>query len=148
MKAFFENIQFAEPFFLWLACALPLLWFRFSDRRVVVLILRTTLALLLILILADPQLISETRQNEERIFAYDRSQSISPSLRNWMGRMTQDLAPSEQDRIFVFGADATTARNLGEVGFDEQSVPTKINDQRTNLENLLSKVLEMPALPR
>ena len=55
MKEIVSNIQFAKPFFFWLLLALPLLWFRFRDQRVIVLIWRTVILLLLILTLADPR---------------------------------------------------------------------------------------------
>ena len=36
LNTFLAEIVFAKPYFLWLLLALPLLWFRFRDRRLVV----------------------------------------------------------------------------------------------------------------
>ena len=148
MTAFLENIEFARPWFLWLLCVLPLLWLRLRDRRLIVLLARTVIAALLILTLADPQSVREKRETEEIIFAYDLSQSISGSFRGWMSRITEELAPTRQDRIFVFGADAKVVRNLSDAGLSESKAQTNIDGQRTNLENLLSKLMELPAAPR
>src|SRR5258707_15120872 len=99
LNTFLAEIVFAKPFFLWLLLALPLLWFRFRDRRLVVLLGRTMIVAILILTLADPQSTSEQTQNDERIFAYDLSQSIPASMRQWMVKATKELAPTRQDRI-------------------------------------------------
>ncbi|HLN85586.1 MAG TPA: hypothetical protein VK200_03970, partial [Candidatus Limnocylindrales bacterium] len=138
MNAFFANIEFAKPYFLWLLCALPLLWFRFRDRRLAVLLARTVLVALLVLTLADPQFISEQSQSEERIFAYDLSQSIPADMRRWMARVSEELAPNRQDRIFVFGADAKAAGSIREAGVSDGNGQVKIDGQKTNLENLLA----------
>lgn len=148
MNAFFANIEFAKPYFLWLLCALPLLWFRFRDRRLAVLLARTVLVALLVLTLADPQFISEQSQSEERIFAYDLSQSIPADMRRWMARVSEELAPNRQDRIFVFGADAKAAGSIREAGVSDGNGQVKIDGQKTNLENLLAKLLALPAAPR
>jgi len=148
MNPFFENIEFARPLFLWLFCALPLLWLRAGDRRWLVLTLRMFIAALLIITLADPQAVHETHQSEQRIFAYDLSQSVSASMRRWMAQATQELGPSEKDSVFVFGADAKPVRNLGEAGLVNNGGAARIDSQQTNLENLLSKLLELPAAPR
>ncbi|MGH7810354.1 MAG: hypothetical protein ACREP5_08780, partial [Candidatus Binatia bacterium] len=79
MPEIFANIEVTKPYFLWLLCTLPLLWFRFRHRHMLVLLGRTLIGTLLILSLADPQSTKEQTQIEERIFAYDQSQSISPS---------------------------------------------------------------------
>ncbi len=157
MNAFFGNIEFAKPYFLWLLCALPLLWFRFRDRRLAVLLARTLIVALLVLTLADPQSISEQSQSEERIFAYDLSQSIPPGMHRWMARATEELAPNQKDRIFVFGADAKAVDNISEAGIGagngqikqvKQVKQVKIDGQKTDLENLLAKLLALPAAPR
>ncbi len=148
MNAFFNNIELARPYFLWLLCALPLLWFRFRDRRLAVLLARTVIVALLVLTLTDPQSISEQSQSEERIFAYDLSQSIPPGMRGWMARATKELAPNRQDRIFVFGADAKAAGSFSEAGIGDGNGQIKIDGQQTNLEILLSTLLALPAAPR
>ncbi len=151
MNEFFGNIEFAKPDFLWLLCVLPLLWFRVRDRRLAVLLARTVIAALLILTLADPQSTSEQSQSEERIFAYDLSQSIPAAMHPWMARATKELAPNRADRIFVFGADAKAADTINDAGISDSNgsiKQVKIDGQKTNLENLLSKLLTLPAAPR
>ena len=81
MKLLVTNFEFAKPYFLWLFLALPLRWFRFRDRRLAVLIARTVILALVVLTLADPQSTSEQLHTQERIFAYDLSQSIPPGMR-------------------------------------------------------------------
>lgn len=148
MTEFFGHIEFARSHLLWLLCALPLLWIRLGDRRLVVLLARTGITTLLILTLADPQSISEQSQSEERIFAYDVSQSISAGMRAWMARATEELAPSDKDRVFAFGADAQAVVNLSEAGIGDGNGHVKVDARQTNLESLLSKLLELPAAPR
>lgn len=148
MTAYLGHIEFAKPYFLWLLCALPLLWFRVRDRRLAVLLARTVIVALLILSLADPQSTSEQSQSEERIFAYDLSQSIPTGMHRWMAQATQELAPTRQDRIFVFGADARAVDSISETGIGDINGQMKIDGQKTNLENLLSKLLALPAAPR
>jgi len=84
MKTLLTYITFAKPYFLWLMLALPLLWFRFRDRRLPVLIARTIILALVIFTLADPQSMSEESRDQERLFAYDVSDSIPPAMRDWM----------------------------------------------------------------
>src|SRR5687768_10646993 len=84
MSRLFANIEFAKPAFLWLLIALPMLWFRLRDRRLAVLIARTAIVALVILTLADPQSASEQSRTEARIFAFDISDSVPASLRQWM----------------------------------------------------------------
>src|SRR6185503_13592085 len=84
ISPFSENIEFAKPAFLWLLIALPILWFRLRDRRVAVLLARTLVVALVILTLADPQSASEQSHTEARIFAFDVSDSVPASLRQWM----------------------------------------------------------------
>jgi Mg-chelatase subunit ChlD len=148
MKSFIGHIEFAQPVFLWLLLILPLLWLRLRDHHITVLLARTVVAALLVVALADPQTVSEQRQNEERIFAYDLSQSIPSGMRAWMAQASQDLAPDQQDRIVVFGADAKSATSLSDAGLLSDSGAAKVDGQHTNLENLLGRLLELPAAPR
>ena len=105
LNTFLAEIVFAKPFFLWLLLALPLLWFRFRDRRFAVLLARSLILALVILTLADPQSASEESRDQERIFAYDVSDSIPTSMRDWMKSSARPApAPSRHDRVFVFGA--------------------------------------------
>jgi Ca-activated chloride channel family protein len=148
MKALFANIEFIQPYFLWLLLALPLLWIRVRDRRLAVVLGRTVIVGLLILTLADPQSTSEQAHSEERIFAYDVSQSIPDAMRQWMARATNELAPSRQDRVFVFGAAAKEASSVGAAGIGDGAMQTGVDGQKTNLENLLATLLELPSAPR
>src|SRR5262249_49035746 len=102
--ASFSQLVFAKPYFLWLLIALPLLWFRVRDRRFAIVIGRTLILALVIVILADPQTTGEESHRQERIFAYDISRSIPPSMREWMKSTRAAPTPSSNDRVFVFGA--------------------------------------------
>jgi uncharacterized membrane protein len=148
MQELFANIEFTQPYFLWLLCALPLLWFRFRQRHILVLLGRTLIGTLLILSLADPQSTKEQTQIEERIFAYDQSQSISPSMRRWMSGTTNMLAPSGQDRVFLFGADAKEMTDAGKASLEDGAAKPNVDGEKTNLENLFSTLLALPATPR
>jgi hypothetical protein len=149
MTTFFSNMEFAKPFFLWLLLALPLLWFRYRDRRLPILIARTVIVALLIFTLADPQLTSEQTRNQERIFAYDFSASITPGMRRWMKEtMSQISAPNRNDRIFVFGGAATEVSNWRELFDGGEAKLAGIEPEKTNLENLLTSLLALPAAPR
>ena len=147
MKELFSNIEFAKPLYFWLLLALPLLWVRYRDRRLAVLIARTVILLLLILTLADPQSTSEQSENEERIFAYDLSQSIAPSLRRWMASATKTLAPHGNDRIIAFGAVTKQAPSLNDA-LNGDAMQSIIQPEKTNLENLLTTLLSQPTAPR
>jgi Mg-chelatase subunit ChlD len=149
MKALFSNIEFAKPYFLWLLLALPVLWFRYGDRRLPILIARTAILALVIFTLADPQSTSEQKHSQERIFAYDFSASITPALRRWMKDATSRLpAPNPNDRIFVFGSGATEFANWRELFDGDGSNLTGIEPEKTNLENLFKTVLALPPAPR
>ncbi|MGH7875600.1 MAG: hypothetical protein ACREQO_25690, partial [Candidatus Binatia bacterium] len=84
MNQLFATIEFAKPLYFWLLLALPLLWFSYRDRGVTVVIFRSVLLSLIVVALADPQTTSQQSHTEERIFAYDLSRSIPPSMRRWM----------------------------------------------------------------
>jgi Ca-activated chloride channel homolog len=149
MNTFFANIEFAKPFFLWLFLALPLLWFRYRDRRVLILIARTAILALVIFTLADPQSTSEQTRTQERIFAYDFSASIPPAMRRWMKDATSQIpAPTRSDRVFVFGAGATEVSNWRELFDGDGANLAGIEPEKTNLEKLLNSVLALPPAPR
>ncbi len=148
MKAAFVNVEFAKPYFLWLLCVVPLLWFRLRDRRLLVLIWRTLIVALLIVGLADPQSTSQQTRNQERIFAYDRSQSIPAGMRRWMAGASKALAPGQQDRVFVFASTIKEISTAGEAVREDGAVDAEVDDQKTNLENLLSRLLALPDAPR
>jgi len=148
MKALFANIEFIQPYFLWLLLALPLLWIRIRDRHLAIVLGRTVILALLIITLADPQSTSEQAQSEERIFAYDVSQSVPAAMRRWMVKATKELAPSRQDRFFVFGAAAKESSAVGAAAIGDSAMQSGVDGQKTNLENLLSTLLELPSAPR
>jgi len=145
MNNLFANLEFARPYYLWLLLLLPVLWLRLGDRRLWVLLGRTAILALVILTLADPQTTSQQSRHEERIFAYDVSRSVPPSLRHWMESATQQLAPSSSDRIYSFGGAAKESANLKEALASDSSVS---QPDKTNLENLLTSLLALPAGPR
>jgi uncharacterized membrane protein len=142
-------IQWAKPEFLWLLAALPILWFRFHDRRLAVILGRTVIGALLILALADPQAVSKQTAHEERLFAFDLSQSITPSMRRWMeGHAQGALAPSENDRVFLFGGEAVQTSNWRDSLAGRGENISRLDQQKTNLEKLLTTLLALPSRPR
>ncbi|HWH78956.1 MAG TPA: VWA domain-containing protein, partial [Candidatus Binatus sp.] len=147
MTNLFDHSEFARPEFLWLLLILPILWFRFRDRRLAVLIGRTLIVAILVLTLADPQSTSEQAHSEERLFAYDLSQSIPESMHQWMISATKELAPTAQDRILVFGGDAKQAANVNEALAANGAKQLGVDSQKTSLENFLSTVLALPNVP-
>jgi Ca-activated chloride channel homolog len=151
MSALFSNVEFAKPFFFWFLFVLPLLWFRLRDQRLTVVVWRTVVLLLLILTLTDPQTVAEQTRttHEERIFAFDLSQSIPASMRGWMESAAQNRpAPNRQDRTFVFGADAQETADWRARLKGESSAQGSIHPEKTNLEKLFSTLLDFPAAPR
>jgi Ca-activated chloride channel homolog len=149
MTEIFADVQFAKPFFFWLLLALPLLWIRFRDQRPAVMIWRTAVLLLLILTLADPQSVAEQTQSEERIFAFDLSQSIPPAMRDWMKRTAQGkLEPGPQDHVFVFGSEVKEVTNWQEWLSGAAAQTKEIQPQKTNLEKLMTTLLALPSRPR
>jgi len=149
MKTLLTHITFAKPYFLWLMLALPLLWFRFRDRRLPVLIARTIILALVIFTLADPQSTSKESRDQERLFAYDVSDSIPPAMRDWMKKSTGIMpSTSHNDRVFVFGASALEAANWRELLDQDNSKTATTEPSKTNLENLFNQILTLPAAPR
>ena len=149
MRELFSNVQFAKPFFFWLLLALPLLWFRLRDQRFSIVIWRTVILLLFIVILADPQSVTEQTRHEERIFAFDLSQSIPESMHRWMESTADSrFSPNQQDRIFVFGSETREVTNWREWLKGENSEQSSIRPGKTSLEKLFTTLLELPAAPR
>ncbi len=149
MRELFSNVQFAKPFFFWLLLALPLLWFRLRDQRFSIVIWRTLILLLFIVILADPQSVTEQTRHEERIFAFDLSQSIPESMHRWMESTADSrFSPNQQDRIFVFGSETREVTNWREWLKGENSEQSSIRPGKTSLEKLFTTLLELPAAPR
>jgi Ca-activated chloride channel family protein len=151
MREFLSNIEFARPLFFWLALALPFLWLRFRDQSFAVMILRTCVIVLLILSLANPQTVSrqikDTEQGE-RIFVFDLSRSIPPSMRQWMASTVQKFAPSRRDRFFVFASETKEAAEWKEWLGGAPAQQSVIRPEKTNLENVFSTLLTLPAAAR
>ena len=143
------NIQFAKPYFFWILLALPLLWFRFRDRRVIVLLWRSMILLVLVLTLADPQRTNQQTKDQERIFAFDLSQSIPPAMRAWMAKsIEENFSPTRQDRVYVFGSHVKETAEWPEWLQGSSSRLGEIQPQKTNLEKLVATTLALPAAPR
>jgi uncharacterized membrane protein len=150
MRDLLSNIEFATPIFFWLALGLPLLWLRFRDQSIAVLILRSLVLVLLILTLATPQTVSrhvkETEQ-QERIFAFDLSRSIPANMRQWMVNTAEQFSPNGRDRFFVFASETQEAKNWKErLGAPAEA--DSIHPEKTNIENLFSTLLTLPPAPR
>jgi len=149
MKELLSDIEFAKPLFLWLMLGLPLLWLRLRDQRLIVILGRTLILLLLIFALADPHQVTQQAREEERLFAFDVSQSVTAGMRRWTeGTAQGELAPRPKDRIFVFASDARESPGwrdwLKRDGGEQESMPTA----KTNLEKLLTTLLALSSAPR
>ena len=149
MKELLSDIQFAKPLFLWLLLGLPLLWVRVRDQRLLVILARTIIFLLLIFGLADPQWVTRQAKQEERIFAFDISQSVTNSMRRWMEATAEGrLAPTQGDRVFVFASDTKEAPDWREWLKKDGAHPDSIQPAKTDLEKLFTTLLALPAAPR
>lgn len=153
MNNFFSELHLAKPFFFWLLLLLPLLWLGLRRRSVAVLLWRSLVFLLLVLALADPERVKESRiegraPKLERIFAFDLSRSIPDAMRAWMVRKAkEDLAIGPEDRTLVF------ARQVKEVSDWERWVRGEVSGDsldpaRTDLEALFSALLRLPSASR
>ena len=149
MKELLSDIQIAKPLFLWLLFGLPLLWVRVRDQRLPVILARTIIFLLLIFGLADPQWVTRQAKQEERIFAFDISQSVTSSMRRWMGATADGrFAPTQGDRVFVFASDTKDAPDWRERLRKDAALPDSIQSAKTDLEKLFTTLLALPAAPR
>ena len=145
MKELLSPLQFANPPFLLFLLLLPLLWLRLRERPLTVILWRSVIFLLLVLALADPQLVGEVTKKGERIFAFDLSRSIPAKMRLWMAEA--GFAPGASDRTFVFGGKAKEVTDW-ERWVREEVASTPIQPEQTNLESLFSALLRLPAAPR
>jgi len=149
MEELLSDIQFAKPLFLWLLLGLPLLWLRVREQRLLVILARTIILLLLIFGLADPQWVTRQAKQEERIFAFDVSQSVTASMRRWMGATAEGrFAPTHGDRVFVFASDTKAASDWREWLKKDGTRPDSIQSTNTDLEKLFTTLLALPAAPR
>jgi uncharacterized membrane protein len=151
MRDLLSNIEFATPFFFWLVLALPLLWLRFRDQSLAIMILRTFVLVLLILTLADPQTVSrqfKDTEQQERLFVFDLSGSISPNMRQWMASTVQKYSPNRRDRLLVFASETKEAADWKEWLAGAAAQQSAIGPEKTNLENLFSALLALPGAAR
>ncbi len=149
MKELLTDIHFAKPLFFWLMLGLPLLWLRVRDQRLLVVLTRTVILLLLICGLADPQWITRQTKQPERIFSFDISESVTNRMREWMVAMAEGgLAPTRNDRVFIFASDAKEAPDWREWLKKDKAHPESIQPTKTDLEKLLTKLLALPPGPR
>jgi Ca-activated chloride channel family protein len=146
----FSLIHLAKPEFLWLLALLPFLWLRARERGLLVVFARTVIGVLLVVALADPQFVRKETTYRERLFAFDVSGSIAPSMRRWMEQHARGaLAPGTHDRVYLFGADAVqSAAWRAALLSDATESPGGVDPRKTNLEKLLSTLLALPARPR
>jgi Ca-activated chloride channel family protein len=149
MEKLLSDIQFAKPLFLWLLLGLPLLWVRVRDQKLLVLLARTVILVLLIFGLADPQWVTRQAKQEELIFAFDLSQSVTSGMRRWMGATAEGrLAPTPGDRVFVFASATKEAPDWREWLKQDGAHPDSIQPTKTDLEKLFTTLLALPAAPR
>jgi uncharacterized membrane protein len=151
MRDLLSNIEFATPLFFWLALALPLLWLRFRDQSIAVMILRSLVIVSLILTLANPQTISrrvKDAEQPERIFVFDLSRSMPPSLRRWMATAAQNFAPNRSDRFFVFASETQEAKNWQDWLGGAPAQANALRPEKTNLENVFSTLLKLSPVAR
>jgi Ca-activated chloride channel family protein len=149
MKELLSDVEFAKPLFLWLMLGLPLLWLRLRDQKLIVVLGRNLILLLLIFALADPHRVTRQAREDERLFAFDISQSVTTGTRRWMeGTAQGDLAPSPRDRVFVFASDTKESPDwrdwLKRDSGEQEAIPTA----KTNLEKLLTTLLALSSGPR
>ncbi|HZH81863.1 MAG TPA: hypothetical protein VFD87_01885, partial [Phototrophicaceae bacterium] len=110
---------------------------------------RTLILALVIVILADPQTTGEESHSQERIFAYDISRSIPPSMREWMKTTRAAPTPNKTDRVFLFGSAPIASSNGRELlDHPDQSRSAGADPDKTNLESLLKSVLQLPPATR
>ena len=138
------DIEFAKPTFLWLLLLLPVIWVRLRDRRVLVIIARTLLSAALIVALADPQSSAQQTRSQERLFAFDISDSISPAMHQWMDHAGTALEPGAADRVYLFGTTAAQVSDWRERINGERSGFAGLGPEKTDLESVLKAALTLP----
>src|SRR5215510_8734602 len=149
MKELLADIQFAKPLFLWLLLGLPLLWLRIRAQKLLVILTRTIILLLLICGLADPQYVTRQVKQEERIFAFDISQSMSNGMRRWIeSAVDGKFAPTREDRVFVFANDTKPVPDWREWLKQDGARVEAIRPMQTDLEKLFTTLLALPPAPR
>jgi Ca-activated chloride channel homolog len=149
MKELLSDIEFAKPLFLWLMLVLPLLWLRLRSQRLIVIFGRTVILLLLIFALGDPHRVIRQARAEERLFAFDVSQSVASAMRRWMESMAKgELAPNHRDRVFVFASEAKESQDWRDWLKSNSEEPQVISTAKTNLEKLFTSLLALSSAPR
>src|SRR5262249_61271378 len=97
-----------------------------------VILTRTIILLLLICGLADPQYVTRQVKQEERIFAFDISQSMTNSMRRWMGSAVEaGVAPPPGGRGVVFCTESKTASDRRRK-LEQSGGPAKTNQRQKN----------------
>ncbi len=138
MSPIFANIEFAKPAFLWLLIALPIIWIRLRDRRLAVLIVRTLIIALVDSDAGRSAIRERESRTEARIFAFDVSDSVPASLRQWMKESRNGLAaPKPNDHVYAFGSTAAEVTDWRERLDGDRSKSSDLQPEKTNLESLL-----------
>ena len=153
MKHFLSQLHLAQPWYLWLVLLLPLFWIRLRRRASAVALWRSLIFFLLVLALAGPERIEESKVEQapeklERIFAFDLSRSIPEAMRVWMERTAkEDLALRPEDRTFVFSREVKEVPDW-ERWIRGQAASDSLGPERTSLEALFSTLSRLPKAPR
>src|SRR4029453_11989471 len=96
-----------------------------------------------------PQWVTRQARQEERIFAFDISQSITNSMRHWMGATAEGrLAPTRQDRVFVFASGTKEAPDWREWLKKDGAHLEVIQPLKTDLEKLFTHFVVFPLTTR
>jgi Mg-chelatase subunit ChlD len=144
MSEIFAHFHFSQPWILLLALLAPLFWLRRRGRSLPVILWRSVVFVLLVFVLAGPELVRETSvaEREERIFVFDFSRSVPPSARAAMARAAREnFSLSSQDRIIVFAGKSVEVDDL-EPWIRGEISPAAIQPEQTNLQELFASLLE------
>ncbi len=151
MSEWFSQVQFARPLFFLMLVLVPVFWLRWRHRSTVVVLWRSLVFLLLVLALAEPVQVRDVKrvvQEGLRIYAFDLSRSVPRAMRRWMEEVTRErLSPFERDLMLVFGGESREVQNWDAWLRGKRSLEA-IRPGQTNLEGLISRLLERPGALR
>lgn len=150
MNEILAQFQFSQPWILLLALLLPLFWLRRKGRSLPVVLWRSAIFVLLVLVLAGPELVSETSvaEREERIFVFDFSRSVPSSARAAMARAAREnFSLSSQDRTIVFAGKPVEVEDL-EPWVKGETPAAAIQQEQTNLEELFASLVKSSGAAR
>ncbi len=151
MSEWFSQVQFARPLLLLMLGLVPVFWLRWRHRSKVVVLWRSLVFSLLVLALAEPVQVREVKRvvaEGLRIYAFDLSHSVPGAMRRWMEEVTRErLSPVKNDLTVVFGGESREVQNWDAWLRGKTSLEA-IRPGQTNLEGLISKLLESPGAPR